>query len=129
MKRIVYSLLAAVMLTACGDEEEAPSVPKQGQYIAVEGNITAAVYVGAQVSITIYKDGKYTYQDSHGSQSGSWPTYTYAFDDKGAVVLRCTYSDPQNFTASTSAGILPATLHFRYDSRVLDANGDGVLDD
>lgn len=133
MKKVIYGLFALAILTACSKDEDAPSVPKQGQYVAEYGNITAAVTIDSRVTLTVYTDKRYTYQDTRtgGRQSGSWPVYTYTFSDNASgaeVVLRCTYSDPQNFTATSAGGVLPSTLQFRYDSRVLDANGDGVLD-
>ena len=132
MKRILFGLLAALMLAGCSSDD-APAMPKQGQYVAEYGNVTAAVSIGAQVTITVYTDRCYTYQDTRtgGHPSGSWPDYTYSFADNGSgaeLILRCSFTDPQNFTATSASEILPATLHFRHDSRVLDANGDGVLD-
>lgn len=78
-------------------------------------------------------DRRYTYQDTRtgGHPSGSWPEYTYALADNGSgaeLILHCSFTDPQNFTATSASGILPATLHFRHDNRALDANGDGILD-
>lgn len=128
MKKLLCGLLGLALLTAC-DKDEVASVPKQGQFIAEYENIKAAVNIGSQVSITIYTDGSYTYQDINGRGVGSWPEYVYSFSDKGrAVELHCTYADPQNFKATCTGEGLPATLHFHYDGRVLDANGDGILD-
>lgn len=133
MNKILYCLFALLLLAGCSKDEDAPVMPKQGQYVAEAANITAAVSIGTQVTITVYTDRRYTYQDTRtgGHPSGSWPDYIYAFadNDSGAeLILRCSFADPQNFTATSTSGILPATLHFRHDNRVLDANGDGILD-
>lgn len=133
MNKILYCIFVLLLLAGCSKDEDAPARPKQGQYVAEAGNVTAAVSIGAQVTITVYTDRRYTYQDTRtgGHPSGSWPDYTYAFADNGSgdeLVLRCSFTDPRNFTATSTSGILPATLHFRHDSRVLDANGDGILD-
>lgn len=133
MKKLLYGLFALLLLAGCSKDEDAPAIPKQGQYVAEVGNVTAAVSIGTQVTITVYTDRRYTYQDTRtgGHPSGSWPDYIYTFADSGSgaeLILRCSFMDPQNFTATSTSGILPATLHFRYDSRVLDANGDGILD-
>lgn len=135
MNKILYCVLGLLLLAGCSKDEDAPAMPmpKQGQYVAEYGNVTAAVSIGTQVTITVYTDRRYTYQDTRtgGHPSGSWPDYTYAFADNGSgaeLIMHCSFTDPQNFTAASTSGILPATLHFRHDSRVLDANGDGVLD-
>ena len=125
MKYIGVGLLVLLLFTACKTDTPDYS-PKQGQYIAEYENITAALHVGSRLTITVYKDRHYAFQDLYtGTPSGAWPEYVYTFRN---FTLYCSYSDQLNFKSVCSSDLLPANLTFRYDNRVLDANGDGILD-
>lgn len=135
MKKILLGFVTLILLPACGgDNDEAMEAPLRGQYVAEQGNITASIYFDNGAYITIYTDGICNYQDvrTGGYSSGNWPDYTYTFTDPRSLtklVLRCSFTDAKNFTSTSNSDILPSPLYFRYDNRVLDENGDGILDD
>lgn len=134
MKRLVInSLLALLCLFGCSDsmqERAEDTKPKAGQYLCVDGTITAAVHIdGSEAGITVFENGKYVYQDLGGSVSDMQPYYLYKFS---GLVLRCSYSSSLEFSALVEANEnklnLPYSMQFRYDNTVLDINGDGILD-
>lgn len=134
MKKQAVILAAVAALVGCSGADlplEGENIsPKPGQYVATSGSFTAALVVGDVVGLTIWDDGSYIYQDLRGrAEKGGWPTYVYEFDK---LILDCTYTSLTAFTANVEANgtpiQLPSGLRFSYDSRVLDANGDGILD-
>lgn len=142
-KLLLNSLLVLLCLSGCSDnvlETTKDTVPETGQYLYMDGTITASVHIGkdSAVSITVFENGKYVYQDvRNGRMSGRWPTYEYIFTSYGFtnnrnLVLLARFSDSRTFTAQVEANDnklnLPYPMQFRRDDTILDINGDGILD-
>lgn len=138
-KLVINSLLALLCLFGCSDNSE-DNTPKAGQYIFADGAITASIHIGkySTVGITIFENGKCVYQDLNGSVSERLPYYLYIFSgiglwhNSGKLVLKCESINRKEITATVevneTAVNLPAAMPFHYNNKVLDINGDGVLD-
>ena len=133
MKKLFIAALASLLLCSCTDSHDPLTgdqiKPKAGQYIYEKDNVTAAVTINETVGVTVFKDGRYVFQELNGHATGSYPGVQYDFGD---LVLVCTFSSSEAFTAiaTTVADRVPLTgaCAFHYNNKVLDANGDGVLD-
>lgn len=133
MKKLFIAALASLLLCSCTDSQDPLTgdqiKPKAGQYIYEKDNVTAAVTISETVGVTVFKDGRYVFQELNGHATGSYPGVQYDFGD---LVLVCTFSSSEAFTAiaTTVADRVPLTgaCAFHYNNKVLDANGDGVLD-
>lgn len=133
MKKLFIAALASLLLCSCTDSQDPLTgdqiKPKSGQYIYEKHNVTAAVTINETVGVTVFKDGRYVFQELNGHATGSYPGVQYDFGD---LVLVCTFSSSEAFTAiaTTVADRVPLTgaCAFHYNNKVLDANGDGVLD-
>lgn len=133
MKKLFIAVLASLLLCSCTDSQDPLTgdqiKPKAGQYIYEKDNVTAAVTISETVGVTVFKDGRYVFQELNGHATGSYPGVQYDFGD---LVLVCTFSSSEAFTAiaTTVADRVPLTgaCAFHYNNKVLDANGDGVLD-
>lgn len=133
MKKLFIAALASLLLCSCTDSQNPLTgdqiKPKAGQYIYEKHNVTAAVTINETVGVTVFKDGRYVFQELNGHATGSYPGVQYDFGD---LVLVCTFSSSEAFTAiaTTVADRVPLTgaCAFHYNNKVLDANGDGVLD-
>lgn len=136
MRRLaLFALLAVFVLASCSKDETYADIPKNGQYIYENKNLLVAVYVHESIAgITIFENGKWVYQDLRGSVHGSWPTcrYEYGGSYKAKLVLDCQYAENTAFVATVSDNQtevnLPTIMQFRFDKRILDINGDGILD-
>lgn len=126
--------MAVFVLTSCSKDETCADIPKNGQYIYENKNLLVAVYVHESIAgITIFENGKWVYQDLRGSVHGSWPTYRYECrDNYKELVLDCQYAENTAFVATVSDNQteinLPTIMQFRFDKKILDINGDGILD-
>lgn len=142
MKRILFALLITMIFVSCQKDSENVSQPKTGQYLYTDNTYTVAVGVyenKKSCSITVFENGKYVWQDvrSDKNLSGDWPTYIFAYSSyylqSGEIVLNCTYNSNSEFLATVQENTteinLPASMTFKYDNRVLDKNGDGILDE
>ena len=130
MKKIFISALAPLLLYSCTDSQDLlDDKPKTGQYIYEKDNVTAAVTISDAVGVTVFKDGRYVFQELNAHVTGSYPVMQYDF---GSLVLVCTFSSSESFTAiaTTVEDRVPLTgaCAFHYSNKVLDVNGDGVLD-
>lgn len=133
MKKLFIAALASLLLCSCTDSQDPLTgdqiKPKAGQYIYEKHNVTAAVTINETVGVTVFKDGRYVFQELNGHATGSYPGVQYDFGD---LVLVCTFCSSEAFTAiaTTVADRVPLTgaCAFHYNNKVLDANGDGVLD-
>ena len=133
MKKLFIAALAPLLLYSCTDSQDPLTgdqlQPKAGQYIYEKNNVTAAVTIGDAVGVTVFKDGRYVFQELNARVTGSFPGAQYDFGD---LVLVCTFSSSEAFTAiaTTVADRVPLTgaCAFHYNNKVLDVNGDGVLD-
>lgn len=133
MKKLFIAALASLLLCSCTDSQDPLTgdqiKPKAGQYIYEKDNVTAAVTISETVGVTVFKDGRYVFQELNGHATGSYPGVQYDFGD---LVLVCTFSSSEAFTAiaTTVEDRVPLTgaCAFHYNNKVLDANGDGVLD-
>lgn len=133
MKKLFIAALAFLLLCSCTDSQDPLTgdqiKPKAGQYIYEKDNVTAAVTINETVGVTVFKDGRYVFQELNGHATGSYPGVQYDFGD---LVLVCTFSSSEAFTAiaTTVADRVPLTgaCAFHYNNKVLDVNGDGVLD-
>lgn len=135
MKKIALYILAVVALCSCSKDDTAiDTMPANGQYIYENENIIVAVSVdNSETGITVFENGSNVYQSLHRTVSGSWPTYRYEYGSYGELILNCHYTDNDTFTATVgnnqTDADLPTSMLFKLDSRVLDANGDGILDE
>ena len=133
MKKLFIAALASLLLCSCTDSQDPLTgdqiKPKAGQYIYEKDNVIAAVTISETAGVTVFKDGRYVFQELNGHATGSYPGVQYDFGD---LVLVCTFSSSEAFTAiaTTVADRVPLTgaCAFHYNNSVLDANGDGVLD-
>lgn len=142
MKKILFALLTIFIFASCQKDSENVSQPKTGQYLYTDNTYTIAVGVYENkkyCSITIFENGKYVWQDvrSDKNLSGDWPTYIFAYSSynlqSGEIVFNCTYNNNSEFSAAVQENTteinLPASMVFKYDNKVLDRNGDGILDE
>ena len=133
MKKLFIAALASLLLCSCTDSQDPLTgdqfKPKAGQYIYEKDNVTASVTISETVGVTVFKDGRYVFQELNGHATGSYPGVQYDFGD---LVLVCTFSSSEAFTAiaTTVSDRVPLTgaCAFHYNNKVLDVNGDGVLD-
>lgn len=122
-------MAAALVLASC--TKEAP-IAEKGNYIARNGNIVISlVLIDNSPFATIFVDGSYVWQE-YGILSGEYPNYIYLFERAKSLNIEAAYDSPTTFTATisdNSTGVnLPASLRFKRDDTVLDANGDGKID-
>ncbi len=122
-------IILAVLLCSCSDSD-IEQKPRTGQFVYSQESITISLRMGDETTgVTIYENGRYIYQDLNGSVAGSWPAYQYSF---GQLALKGVYESTDIFSAqilSNDTGIaLSASMMFRTNNDVLDANGDGILD-
>lgn len=123
MKKALLLLLTAVAVLSCGKSGSS----KVGQYIYTDAAFTISLelFEGSDTGITVFQNGKYVYQDLAGKVNGS----EYRYD---ALKLTCTFDSDDAITARISedrTGLnLPSSMVFSRSDRVLDVNGDGLLD-
>lgn len=122
-------IILAVLLCSCSDSDTEQK-PRTGQFVYTQESITISLRAGDETAgVTIYENGRYVYQDLNGSVAGSWPAYQYSF---GQLALKSVFESTDIFSAqilSNDTGVtLPASMVFRANNDVLDANGDGILD-
>lgn len=127
MKMPFIAALVSLLFVSCSDNQDPQ--PKAGQYIYETNTVTASISIRESVAITVFENGRYIFQDLYGRASGSYPDMQLAFRD---LDLACSFSSPEMFTATvlSNDALVPlaGACTFRYDSKVLDINGDGVLD-
>ena len=123
MKKALLLLLAAVVVLSCGKSGSS----KVGHYIYEDAvfTISLGIFEGNDTGITVFQNGKYVYQDLAGKVSGG----EYRYD---ALKLTCAFDSGDAITARISedrTGLnLPSSMVFSRSDRVLDVNGDGLLD-
>lgn len=70
MKKLFIAALAPLLLYSCTDSQDPLTgdqlQPKTGQYIYEKDNVTAAVTIGDAVGVTVFKDGRYVFQELNG---------------------------------------------------------------
>ncbi len=139
------------MLCACSSDDGNNNAPKQSRFIYSDDSILVSISVKNFLALNIFKNGESVYQNLYGAKmSGEYPIYTYTYYAPGSSMnihlqLACSYSNPSSFTATVEYSniigkdyslyykgeviTLPSTMLFKADNRVLDANGDGFLDE
>lgn len=152
MKKVVILMIAtiALVLCSCSDNDENTNAPKKSQFIYADDSLVISINGNRNFGITIFKNGEGVYQNIHQVKiSGEYPKYTYTYTEDYyediQLQLTCSYSNPSNFTATVTINniiaenispsykgqtiILPKTMAFYEDNKVLDTNGDFLLDD
>lgn len=123
MKKALLLLLTAVAVLSCGKSGSS----KAGQYIYEDAvfTISLELFEGSDTGITVFQNGKYVYQDLAGKVSGG----EYRYD---ALKLSCAFDSDDVITARIGedrTGLnLPSSMVFSRSDRVLDVNGDGLMD-
>lgn len=139
MKRIVFFIALCISLVSCDSNDDNDALPVDGQYIAETNSMLFSMQLvgGECTGLTIFNSGEYFSQTRDVSTSGGYPKYKYT---AGSLTFQAKFSDVDKFNASISGGASsedgrthwvidgPATFLFSLDNRVLDANGDGILD-
>ena len=153
MKKNLFLLIAfiATILCSCSSDDGNDNAPKQSQFIYSDNSILVGISIGNPYVISIFKNGECVYQNLYGAKvSGEYPIYTYTYNAPGYesdvhLKLTCSYSNPSSFTATVEYSNIigenysphykgevitrPSTMLFKADNRILDVNGDGVLDE
>ncbi len=119
-KFTIFAMVAAAMLAACSDDDDAVAPGSKFDVITFEGDAWNSSVVTSQVygSEPLYGETQYTWSDAVSGLSGfvsedSWGTYAYAFSSGGSAI--------SNFIA-------PAEATITYDEQLSvpgDANGNG----
>lgn len=144
MKKIISSLFAALVLCASCSKDENSIVPADGQYIADAGDLVAVIVLknGNCTYFAPFVDGEVFSSWTNVSTSGDYPKYTYKVS---GLNITSTFSGVTAFSAvldgvlvkgqdgvnigSTRLSFDSSVVQFKLDSRVLDENGDGILDE
>lgn len=138
MKKIALLILAVVALYSCSKDENIVK-PVDGQYIA--GEFDSFLYClvldnGKCIDFAMFHLGKKAVNlCDNVSTSGHFPNYEYRGED--SFTMEANFESTTAFTAILSGGFLVGSLYwsintflkFKLDNRMLDANGDGILDD
>lgn len=147
MKKITFLLIAfmAIIFCACSSDDDES---KSRQFIYADDSLVVSMSGERNLRISIFKNKECVYQNLYNmTVSGDYPVYTYTYKDyeNGQLQLVCTYSNPSTFTAIVEQCnivgqiffphykgeiiILPSTMLFKANNKILDANGDGILDE
>ena len=146
MKKIVFALLASLVLLSC-TKDESDIIPTNGQYVAYAEDLVVSLVLdnGQCVGFTLYVRGeRFDYnQPAAISTKGEYPKYTYYINDLSVAVR---FSNVSNFSGTLngelryekendglmSAGVVVfehgTPTPFILDNTPLDANADGLLD-
>ncbi len=138
MKKILLYVAICFGFASCDSNDNNGTLPVDGQYVAQTGDMlfSMQLYKGKCLCFTMFDSGYYFAQSFSVSTSGDYPEYEYTA--KG-LTIRVKFTDVDIFNAKLSGGASSVdgthwviagsfTVTFRLDDRVLDANGDGVLD-
>lgn len=145
MKNILLATAVIFVLASCSKDEK-EIIPVNGQYIANAGDLTAAVILkdGNCTYFALFMRGEVVSSWTDITTSGSYPNYTYRVSELNiiakfenattfSVILDGVLSTGANFGGLQNGmqvafeGSIP--IKFELDNRVLDANGDGILDE
>ncbi len=156
MKKIVFVLLAVLVVVSCS-KEESGTLPTDGQYIAytefadehnsIRNTFVITIENGMCTDFVLYNGAERFnyYRPADISTKGSYPTYSYRIND---FTVQAHFTDLENFTANLSGvlcthremdyGLIGETystiameatdVHFKLNNTPADANADGVLD-
>lgn len=131
-KHFLFLMMLATSLIFCScssDDEPKEDTFKTGQYLYETNNLTVAILFDSNVGITVYENGQYTFQSLYRNYQGKYPTYVCYFDE---LTMNCSFDKADSFTATVvdnSCGVnFPTTMRFVKNDKVLDINGDGILD-
>ena len=146
MKKIVFVLLASLVLLSC-TKDESDIIPTNGQYVAYTEDLVVSLVLdnGQCAGFPLYVRGErldYN-QPAAISTKGEYPKYTYYINDLSVAVR---FSDVSNFSGTLngqlryekenegliSSGVVVfehgTPTPFILDNTPLDANADGLLD-
>lgn len=146
MKNILLTIVAIFALASCSKDDSDIIMPTDGQYVcdATDIYFSAVLSNGKCVEFTVYTKGEYFGSWHDITNSGRYPNYKYmvdgmdiavefsspnSFDALLSGVFRIGYDDNSPMaTGQTLAINLTTPVQFHLDNKVLDANGDGLLD-
>lgn len=147
MKKILFALstfLCLAFLGCTSDNEDSVA----GQYLFQNDTLTVAVSFekGGVAYLHIFTNNSIEFQDisTVSRYIGEYPNYTVSIAGVGGptLVLSCAFASYDTFTATVMEShlddvfwlyrerhiYLPQMMLFKRDKRILDTNGDGVLD-
>lgn len=137
MKKALFLILSVFWLAGCSTDGDDAKRPTAGNYIGRSGSFVLSVELANNkcTRVTGFKDNAVFSQVANITTTGQYPDYIYSGDGFNLI---CHFTDAKNFSASVS-GQMPilykggyldvsGTYNFTYTKDVLDANGDGVLD-
>lgn len=137
MKRYLYFILMVLLACGCSSDGDDNETLPTGQYVARSGSVVLSTELanGNFLRLTAFKDNSVVSQCSNVATTGQYPNLTYS---GSGFTLSCKFANTGQFSATLSGNLptlytdkpidLSGTYQFsRYDG-VLDANGDGILD-
>ena len=146
MKKIVLTLLLALSCASCSKDEN-DILPTDGQYVAYAEDLIVSVVLGNGqcVKFDLFVRGERFDYDKPAaiSTKGEYPKYTYYINDlsvavrfsnvskfSGALNGELRYKKESDGLMSVGALVFEhgTPIPFILDNTILDADGDGVLD-
>ena len=142
---LLFTVAALVCFISCSSDSDTSQSPL-GQYIYQNDTLTMAVEFNDKsiAVVHVFIRNSIEYQDLYeASYTGDFPNYVLR--SKGGdepLIMNCTFSSSNSFSGVVTQNglehvywlykyrhiLLPQTMLFRKDSRILDKNGDGILD-
>lgn len=140
LKFWLLSFLSAFLMVGCSSAHDDAETLPNGHYIARSSSLLLSMELenGKCWRLTAFENGKVFSQVVTIQTTGQYPNYTYTGDN---YTMTCSFTDTSKFTA-TVTGKLPnnvlggngytevsGSYQFNKYDGVLDANGDGIIDD
>lgn len=141
MKKIALFILAVIALCSCSKDDMATdTTPADGQYVAETTDFLACMVLenGKCIYFAPFVSGEVLSSWRDVSTSGGYPNYVYRVDE---LTITAEFESSTTFNAVLNGGLSVtgngethlafenAPIQFKLDNRVLDANGDGILDE
>ncbi len=146
MQKLITAIILAISIISCSQDEEAAMSAKDGQYLFQNDTCTVNINLesGKMVHIWIFKNNKFVLQQLYQngiSTQGEYPNYIYEVSpidgDPNKAIIRASFSSPTTFEATVEGSFgcsskniaVPLHMTFGRSDKVLDENGDGILDE
>ncbi len=140
LKFCLFSLLSVFLMPGCSSTHDDAETLPNGHYVARSGSLVLSLELdnGKCWHVTAFENNGVFSQVVMIQTTGQYPNYTYSGDNYSMV---CSFANTSAFTA-TMTGKLPnnvlggdgytevsGSYQFNKYDGVLDANGDGIIDD